>query len=208
MSEKTGKGNKLTIDKLTSVDLVKRGANPDADICLFKSANGEEPAAPTAEPDTIVPEDAPLAKRLLDLFKSAFKPNTEDEPTAEPVTKDARSFSAVSAEREVNENLWKYNDALMTSFRSVIEDTALDATQRQTMLLESLEQFNDAMKGFSPALAGIAKTAGEETPEPPETEPETIDKGDDEMNFANIDMSALNEQEKATLAILSISIRL
>ena len=203
MSEKTGKGNKLTIGKLTSVDLVKRGANPDADICLFKSANGEEPTAPAAEPDNLSPEDISLAKRLFSFIKSTFMPITENEPTAEPVAKDARSFSAVSAEREVNENLWRYSDALMTSFRSVVEDTTLDATQRQTMLLESLEQFTEAMKGFIPAFAGIAKTAGEEPPETPETEPETIDKGDDEMNFANIDTSALNEQEKATLAILA-----
>lgn len=203
MSEKTGKGNKLTIDKLTSVDLVKRGANPDADICLFKSAGGEEPTAPAAEPDNLSPEDISVAKRLFSFIKSTFMPMTENEPTAEPVAKDARSFSAVSAEREVNENLWRYTDALMTSFRSVMEDTEMDAAQRQTMLLESLEQFTETMKGFIPALSGIAKSAGEEPPEPPETEPETIDKGDDEMNFANIDMSALNEQEKATLAILA-----
>ena len=199
MSEKTGKGNKLTIDKLTSVDLVKRGANPDADICLFKSAGGEEPTAPAAEPDNLSPEDISVAKRLFSFIKSTFMPKTENEPTADPVAKDARSFSAVSAEREVNENLWRYTDALMTSFRSVVEDTALDATQRQTMLLESLEQFNDAMKGFIPALAGIAKTAGEDPPEPPET----IDKGDDDMNYADIDTSALNEQEKNHFAILA-----
>ena len=198
MSEKTGKGNKLTIDKLTSVDLVKRGANPDADICLFKSANGEEPAAPTAEPDTIALEDVPLAKRLLDLVKSAFKPITEDEPTAEPVEKDARSFAAVSAERDINENLWRYTDALMTSFRSVVEDTALDATQRQTMLLESLEQFTETMKGFIPALSGIAKSAGEETPET-----DTINKGDDEMNFKDIDATTLSEQDKQDIIELA-----
>ena len=203
MSEKTGKGNKLHIEKLTSVDLVNRGANPDADICLFKSAEGEEPTAPTAEPDNLSPEDVSLAKRLIELVKSTFKPMTENEPPAEPVEKDARSFAAVSAEREMNEDLWRYNDALMTSFRSVVEDTALDATQRQTMLLESLEQFTDAMKSFIPALSGIAKTAGEESPETPETEPETIDKGDDEMNFANIDTSALNEQEKNQFAVLA-----
>ena len=203
MSEKTGKGNKLHIEKLTSVDLVKRGANPDADICLFKSAEGEEPTAPTADPDNLSPEDVSLAKRLIELVKSTFKPMTENEPPAEPVEKDARSFAAVSAEREMNENLWRYNDALMTSFRSVVEDTALDATQRQTMLLESLEQFTDAMKSFIPALSGIAKTAGEETPETPETEPETIDKGDDEMNFKDIDATTLSEQDKQDIIELA-----
>lgn len=201
MSEKT---NQLFIDTLTSVDLCEQGANPDSDICLFKSATGA--TAPTAEnTDTLSAEDVSVAKRFLNLLSALFKPMTEGEQNAEPVAKDARSFGTVSAEREVNENLWRYTDALMTSFRSIVEDTELDATQRQAMLLESLGQFSDTMQGLIPALSGIAKSTGDEKPPDTTATPETdnIIKGDDEMNFANIDTSALNEQEKADLARLA-----
>lgn len=195
MSEK--KRNKLVISELSSVDLTKRGANQDSHICLYKSA-AESP--PAESPDTLTPEDVSIVKRLFNLFSAAFKPLSDAEKSAENVAKDARSFSAVSAEREVNENLWRYTDALMTSFRSVVEDTELDTEQRQALLLESLGQFTATMTGFIPALAGVVKSAGED-PGTPETD--TINKGDDEMNFKDIDATTLSEQDKQDIIELA-----
>lgn len=41
---------KLRNLQLTSVDLVRAGANQEADICLFKSLDGEPHAEPPTEP--------------------------------------------------------------------------------------------------------------------------------------------------------------
>lgn len=41
---------KLRNLQLTSVDLVRSGANQEADICLFKSLDGEPREEPQAEP--------------------------------------------------------------------------------------------------------------------------------------------------------------
>ena len=45
---------KLKNLQLTSVDLVRAGANQEADICLFKSLNGA-PAEPTEQPTQETP---------------------------------------------------------------------------------------------------------------------------------------------------------
>ncbi len=43
---------KLKNMRLTSVDLVRRGANQEADICLFKSLDGDNPETPHVEAPT------------------------------------------------------------------------------------------------------------------------------------------------------------
>ena len=57
---------KLKNLRLTSVDLVRRGANQEADICLYKSMDG----APTEEPHA----EAPKASRTI----SKSDPNRYD----------------------------------------------------------------------------------------------------------------------------------
>lgn len=42
--------SKLRNMQLTSVDLVRAGANQEADICLFKSLDGAPTEEPTTEP--------------------------------------------------------------------------------------------------------------------------------------------------------------
>lgn len=49
--------NKLKNLRLTSVDLVRRGANQEADICLYKSLDGN--------PTKTSPVEAPKASRTI-----------------------------------------------------------------------------------------------------------------------------------------------
>lgn len=63
---------KLKNMRLVSVDLVRRGANQEADICLYKSLDG----APTEEP----PAEAPKASRTI----SKSDPNRYDHITEFP----------------------------------------------------------------------------------------------------------------------------
>ena len=44
---------KLRNLRLTSVDLVKAGANQEADICLYKSLDGQPAEQPTQETPTV-----------------------------------------------------------------------------------------------------------------------------------------------------------
>lgn len=64
--------NKLKNLRLTSVDLVRRGANQEADICLFKGLDGK----PTETP----PTEAPKASRTI----SKSDPNRYDHITEFP----------------------------------------------------------------------------------------------------------------------------
>lgn len=121
--------NKLRNLHLTSVDLVRAGANQEADICLHKSADGE--VAPTEQ-------EAGIFKRVLNwLF--------ENHSQEETVEKDASTFSQINDNRENRDKLWRYTDALTCSFASIQEDNELDAAGKARMMKESLQQFTAAM---------------------------------------------------------------
>lgn len=114
---------------LTSVDLVRAGANQEADICLRKSADGEE--APTEQ-------EAGIFKRVLSwLF--------ENHGQEETVEKDASTFAQINGNRENRDKLWRYTDALTCSFASIQEDNELDGAGKARMMKESLQQFTAAM---------------------------------------------------------------
>ena len=187
MSEKA---NKLKINELTSVDLVKRGANPDADICLFKSAEGM---------DILPPDDKPLAKRLFDALKSTFTPFLEEEAAFDDtVTKDARTFTQIKTMNDMEDVQWKYTRAFNESVNSILTDGELDAAEKSEKLQETLMQFTTTMQSIFPALLGITKTADDHG-----ENDNTIVKGDDDMNFDNINLDAMTAEEKATFTELA-----
>ena len=186
------KGNKLKLDKLVSVDLCQQGANPDADICLFKSAQGEPPAttdpvppASTAETDV----ERSIVKRMVDAIYAAFA-----KPLPEEVEKDAQSFNNITARQEVDENLWKYLRAFEESVNSIVRDGDIEAAQKNTKLNETLSQFSDKMQSLFPVLVGVSNT--EKNDEPGEVD-KSKEEGDDNMdfNFDNIDKSKLTAEE-------------
>ena len=191
------KATKLKDMKLTSVDLVKRGANPDADICLYKSADG-----------TVPTDDRSILRQMFDLLKSAF--STDEDP--ESIEKDAKSFDNIRTKEESREKLWRYQDALRASIHSILEDDDLEADKKKQQLNLSLEQYSQAMKSLfddlvdvsSPTIAVAAtKSADEGDPAPagdPETKPNPIEKGDKNMAY---DMSKLTDDERATFEKLS-----
>lgn len=186
----SGKANKLKIDKLTSVDLVKRGANPDADICLFKSADGT---------DVLLPDDKSIAKRLFDALKSTFAPFLEEEgAVANSVTKEARTFAQVKTAQDMDDVQWKYSRAFNESINSILTDGDLDAAQKNEKLQETLVQFTTTMQSLFPALLGITKSADEHR-----EDDNSIVKGDDVMKFENVNLEAMTAEEKATFTELA-----
>lgn len=119
---------KLKNMQLTSVDLVRAGANQEADICLYKSADGEEIPAE---------HEIGIFKRFLNWLRA--------EQPEETVEKDASTFSQINDNRENRDKLWRYTDALTCSFASIQEDNELDSEGKARMMRESLQQFAGAM---------------------------------------------------------------
>lgn len=142
---------------VTSVDLVDQGANPDAHIRLFKRGGREpEPAADL---------DEGLIRKFMAWLKkgSAESPDTESggELPAEPVGKDARSFSEeVSREqmRAVMSQMYDCCYALSDSFCSIICDKELDTETKKSMILTSLDEFTAAVQGAAGQWAAGQKT--------------------------------------------------
>lgn len=145
---------KLKNMRLTSVDLVRNGANQEADICLFKSTDPEEtPVEPTTEEKNIF-------KRFIDWLRA--NPAEEDGKPADPesVEKDYSTFDSLTAARENNEKLWQYTNALTESIRSIQMDQDLDKDQKAKLMCQSLDQFNAAMDDLIDALCNAAPTGG------------------------------------------------
>lgn len=121
--------SKLKNMHLTSVDLVRAGANQEADICLYKSADGEE--IPT--------------EQEIGIFKRIIRWLRDDHSQAETVEKDHSSFDQITEGREKQEKLWQYTSALSESLCSIRDDHDLGNEDKAQMMRESLQQFTAAM---------------------------------------------------------------
>lgn len=117
---------KLKNIHLTSVDLCQQGANPDADITLYKSVPTQEEKSPV--------------KRALSLLKHTFSNNG--------VRKDAQTFGDVENSQEQRRSFYQYQDAFYTSIQSILEDDEQDNPTKRDLLLQSLSEFSDAMSDW------------------------------------------------------------
>lgn len=136
---------KLKNLRLTSVDLVRAGANQEADICLYKSADQDPPTA----------REEGIFKRFLNWLRD----NPNEEVPEELVEKDFVTFDQVNNNRENQDQLWRYIDALGCSLRSIQEDQGLGNQQRAVQMQESVQQFTNAMNALIPRLCGTETQA-------------------------------------------------
>lgn len=141
---------KLKNIKLTSVDLVRSGANQEADICLYKSADPQEaPEKPTED-------EKGIFKRFINwLFEEAqeapYEPQNVEKKDPQP--EEAESFDEVQERKEPNETLDDYLDALEYSYISIQLDEALNESEKKEYMQQSLQEFNEAMEELIPELA-------------------------------------------------------
>ena len=164
---------KLKNMKLTSVDLVKAGANQKADIRLCKSADG-----------TTDQEEAEkgIFKRFLNWL---YETTASDEAIAgmedsDPVEKGDNPETADI-----------YKSAITESIQSIIADESLSAEEKNDMVEKSLEQYHEKMMG-------LAKAEPEMIPEP-ENDPEDDDiddePKDDQEDIPEPDFDEIEEVE-------------
>lgn len=183
------KANKLKNLDLNSVDFVKRGANPDADISLFKSMDG----MPGYEEE---PVKKSFWSRLGDSIAKALSVEMDDiDPYEEDIFK---SESVMKAERieKAEDTMYRYTGALEESFSSIFKDDSLHEEERQALLLKSLGEFADTVEeDIIKSFTGKAPKAKKETTKTNNEEMEEIDD-------MRIDKSLLTTEEAAAFDAL------
>lgn len=119
---------KLKNMKLTSVDLVRAGANQEADICLFKSA--DPPEAPESPTD----EEKNIFKRFIDWIRQ----NPTEEAT-EPQSPIEKTDEAPDLE-------YLYKSALAESLHSIMQDESLTKAEKKDMAEDSILQYSEKIR--------------------------------------------------------------
>lgn len=172
---------KLKKMKLTSIDLVRAGANQEADIMLYKSADPQnEPAEGPTEHETN------LFKRFLGWIRS--NPTEGNVEPESGIQKDYSTFNQITAGQESRDMLWRYTEALTTSIRSIQDDKDLDVEHKKQMMLKSLDEFDGAMEALIDKLCISAPARVNElvkSADPEDEEEEAVDFFDDEVEKAN-----------------------
>lgn len=157
---------KLKDLKVTKVDFVDAGANPGANILIYKNKEG----APAAEgagkaPDTQGAKPENAFKRVLTAVAKALGIDDEKEidETLGALVKgrEAESFNdkmQEAARRRITSEIWDICYALEESLCSVIMDDELPWESKADAMKESLTQFDTAMADMIPAWSS-GKTA-------------------------------------------------
>lgn len=157
---------KLKDLKVTKVDFVDAGANPGANILIYKNKEG----APAAEgagkaPDTQGAKPENAFKRVLTAVAKALGIDDEKEidETLGALAKgrEAESFNdkmQEAARRRITSEIWDICYALEESLCSVIMDGELPWESKADAMKESLTQFDTAMADMIPAWSS-GKTA-------------------------------------------------
>lgn len=115
---------KLTKMRLTSVDLVRAGANQEADICLFKSADPSEAAERPTE------HEKNIFKRFIAwLTENPTEAATEPHSPIEKADEEPADLETI------------YKTALIESIQSIYSDNSLTDIEKASMVEQSVEQF-------------------------------------------------------------------
>ena len=138
---------KLKNLKITKVDFVDDGANPEAHIRLFKSKDGVEP------PHDEGAEKKPNTwKRLITAITKAAGSETDTselESVIDDIQKSSESFGERIAEvknRKIADEIWDICYALQSSLCSILNDEDMDGTSAATAMQESLDEFSEFTK--------------------------------------------------------------
>ena len=219
---------KLKNLKVTKVDFVDEGANPDAHIKLFKRRDGDPE---TPETNDTGEKTGGVWKRLFSyIAKAAGVAQSDLDNAMEEIEKSgAVTFNEQMNERKtrkIADEIWDICFALESSLVSIMRDDELESSAAQTAMQESLDDFCTTVQGaISQWAAGKASNISksktevtasdlevmksardrlnetiEKATKPPEEKPE---EDDDESKGDNeemkIDKSKLTPAEKAFL---------
>lgn len=152
--------------KLTSVDMVRRGANQDAYINLYKSDNAPEDSVTDEIPQS-------LWKSIKEVVKGFMKQNSDDE-------------QVVKNEPDNDENLKEvYTSTLNKSLDSIVDDETTTLEKKLELAEQTIGQFTEKYTEMCAELIKSAKNKQEEEPEDDDDddhgeEPEDIEEPEDD----------------------------
>ena len=155
---------KLKNLKVTKVDFVDQGANPDAHIKLFKRKDGEK-AEPKGKPDSGADEPEKKEAMFKRFVESAakmfgisnFKADNSEGGITEGVVKSGAETFGTRLERRnleiITNEIWDMCYALNTSLCSILTDSDLDIEQTKVAMKESLKEFSEYADGIAQSWA-------------------------------------------------------
>lgn len=159
--------SKLKDLKITKVDFVDAGANPDANILLFKNKDGA-PAAHATE-QTPPAKGGDKTEGAVKKFFSAIAKalGLQDEHVDQAIEEIAKSCDAVTfgekmdevKRRKVTSEIWDICYALEESLCSIICDDEVTDTDKPTLMAQSLDEFSTAVKEIIPTWASGKTTS-------------------------------------------------
>lgn len=192
-----GKKTKLKKIELTSVDMVRRGANQEAYINLYKSAGDPAvPNAPSDDPEGPNTGEIPqsLWKSIVEAVKGFIKAETsledkpEDDEEENEIEKAAETFESRMSQQEIRDNRWKYQDALNMSIDSIISDNDLSNDEKVEMMNQSVDQFAAAYKDMCAKLATLTNKNNS-------TETSGIDKSQEDLSHESEEEDSKEPEE-------------
>lgn len=157
---------KLKNLKVTNVDFVDEGANPDAHIMLYKRRDDDN-AEPKQEPQETEQADGSILKRFFTAIGKAVGMKHEDVQAAvEEIEKQHSGFTAYYSDRQtdvIREESFAMMYALHDSIMSVLYDGELrDPASKATAMQENLNEFVSTVTSSIPSwsagkVSGVAK---------------------------------------------------
>lgn len=153
---------KLVNLRVKKVDFVDEGANPRADIKLFKRKEPEEPPAPASGGEDALADS--IMKRIAEKLSGLL--GKERIKKGEAVS-FAERMNEASREKIMDE-MWTVCYALQSSLGSILADKELEEAEKLEEMQESIEEFSAAIRQYVPAWAVGEPARFQEKPAEPE----------------------------------------
>ena len=167
--------NKLKDLTVTKVDFVDAGANPEADVVLFKS----KPADPAAQAATEEGHDKPdgaFKRFVAGLFKSVGVTDTQADVIMAEIAKssgEAETFGEKMIQQQLRraaDEIWDYCYALQESLCSILRDTDVPAENKPALMTQSCTEFVAAVTAAIPKWSTGVPSKVEKSADAPLTE--------------------------------------
>jgi hypothetical protein len=151
--------SKLKDLKITKVDFVEAGANPEANILLFKNKEGAPAAKSTAATAKGGEKSEGAVKKFFSTVAKAL--GIGDENVDQAIEEIAKGYEAATFGEKMNEQkrrrvtgeIWDVCYALEESLCSIICDDDVDEADKPELMEQSLDEFSEAVKGLIPTWA-------------------------------------------------------
>lgn len=186
--------SKLKDLKITKVDFVEAGANPEANILFFKNKEGALAARSTEGPAKGGEKSEGAVKKFFSAIAKAL--GIGDDNVDQAIEEIAKGYEAATFGEKMNEQkrrrvtseIWDTCYALEESLCSIICDDDVDEADKPDLMEQSLNEFSEAVKGLIPTWAQ-GKTTNK------------INKSEQPMTPARLEMArAAKEKLEAIIA--------